>query len=132
MSYDAWGSSWGSAWGVSWVHGQTVVVVYTHDGERKKLDEYRLAKEALKTQITEAFEIVTGETRIPEPVEITRFEKKAGQLPKLERPAYRKTFLQIRNWQQEIERIDRIMNDLEQQRLLAQDDEDIEAILRFL
>ncbi len=51
-------------------------------------------------------------------------EKRAGQLPKAERPAYRRTLLQIRNWQQELAEIDRI--------LIALDDQDFEDLISLL
>lgn len=84
----------------------SVVVVDTHDGhtdaERKRNEDRILSMEALRKQIEESFEIVTGEARIPMIEELPKFEKKAGSLPKAERPAYRKDFVQIRNWLHEL------------------------------
>lgn len=94
------------------------------DAERKRTEEYRAAREALQAQITEAYEIATGEYRAPEPEELPALEKRAGQLPKAERPAYRRTILQIRNWQAELAEIDRV--------LIALDDQDFEDLIALL
>jgi hypothetical protein len=63
--YDSWGTSWGavSAWGVSWVHTTpppVVVVIDTHDGIRKNIEDYKRRKEELHENILRAFEEVTG------------------------------------------------------------------------
>lgn len=109
------------------------VVLDTHDGERdrrhskardKRYEEYRKAREELRAQIAEAFEIATGEARIPEPAEVVRLERKANKLPKAERPEYRRQFLQIHNYEKELAEINRI--------LIAMDDEDIFDILSLL
>lgn len=122
MSYDAWGASWGnpSAWGIAWVHGATKPVD-THDDvdERRKLrkqdQDYSEARDALRAQIQESFEIATGEARIPEPAEVMALEKSVGQHSKAERPQLRRTILQIRNWQAELADIERIMLALDEQ-----------------
>lgn len=84
--------------------------------EKQREDDFREARAALRAQVTEAYEIATGE-RAPETVEPAAMEKLAGQLPKAERPAYRRTILQIKNWQAEIEEIDRILLRLDEQDL---------------
>lgn len=84
--------------------------------EKKREDDYREARAALRAQVTEAYEIATGE-RAPEVIEVAPMEKRAGQMPKAERPAYRRTILQIKNWQAEIEQIDRILLRLDEQDL---------------
>ncbi len=125
-TYDTWGGSWATSWGLSWTRTSGTVVVDTHDdverrrrhteSEKKREAEYREARTALHAQVTEAYEIATGE-RAPETVEPAAMEKLAGQMPKAERPAYRRTILQIRNWQAEIEEIDRILLRLDEQDL---------------
>lgn len=133
----AWGASWGSAWGNAWGILATVTVD-THDGadhtreERKRVERFKAEKDALKQQITHAFEVVTGEVREPTPEELPRLEKQAGSLPKAQRADYRRTFMQIRNWQAEVARIDRIIAGIEFERILAQDEEDIIVLAGFL
>ncbi len=108
-------------------------VIDTHDGAQderhskardKRYADYKQAKEELHAQIKEAFEIATGEARIPEPAEVVKLERKAYQMPKAERPAYRRQFLQIQNWERELAEVDRI--------LIAMDDDDIADILELL
>jgi len=133
MAYDAWGGSWGTSWALSWTREPAANVLDTHDGYRderhskardKRYADYKQAQEELRAQITEAFEVATGEARIPAPEEVTKLERKAYQMPKAERPAYRRQFLQIQNWERELAEVERI--------LIAMDDDDIADILELL
>ena len=107
--------------------GTSAAVVYdTHDGgdERKKWEEYKEAREALRTQITESFEIVTGEVRIPEPIDLVRIEKQAKLEPKAERKVVFRTVSQIRAWEAQLREVERIME--------AMEEDDIVSILRLM
>lgn len=108
-----------------------VILHDTHDAakrhterEKRRTDDFREARETLHAQIVEAYEIATGEAKLPEPVEVAALEKRAGQLPKVERPAYRRTILQIKNWQAEMAEIDRV--------LLMQDEQDMDDLTLLL
>lgn len=109
--------------------GPPSTVIYRSDGDEKRrrkriqeldlaaISEFREEREKLHSDILEAYADITGELRLPEPKEVDALEKKAGQLPKAERPAFRRTILQIKNWQAEIEQIDRILLRLDEQDL---------------
>ena len=80
MAYDAWGSSWGavSAWGQSWVHTTPppiVVVIDTHDGLKKSIEDYKRRREELHENILRAFEDVTGESTVPTIEHIVEVER---------------------------------------------------------
>ncbi len=118
-----------------------VVTVDKHDGFRdeshikevkRREAEFREARDALRAQIIGNYELATGEVRMPEPAEIPALEKKAGQLPKAERPAYRRNILQMQNWQKELAEVERVMATMQRDREIAEDDEEIMAIIRLL
>ena len=67
-----------SAWGVSWVHTTpppVVVVIDTHDGLRKNIEDYKRRKEELHADILRAFEDITGESRLPTIERIAEVER---------------------------------------------------------
>lgn len=77
--YDSWGSSWAGAWGQSWVHTTVppvVVVIDTHDGISKNIEDYKRRREELHDTILRAFEDITGEAKVPTVEEIKKEEKR--------------------------------------------------------
>lgn len=93
--------------------------------ERDYAEEYRQAQLALRKSITDAFEQITGEPRIPDARDVAHVEATIKRFPRAQRPQVQSALKKINTWQIEHEALQKQLDQMYQD-----DEEDVLLLMQ--